>query len=52
MKVKKTVSIVFLAIVLANFLLFIFNQSNPLTFWIITALAALVAYVLLPRLKD
>ncbi|NOZ81131.1 MAG: hypothetical protein GXP63_05655 [DPANN group archaeon] len=52
MRLKKQVSLFFLALVLVNFGLFIFNRIEPLVFWIITALAAAVVYVLLPRLPE
>ncbi|MFH1590487.1 MAG: hypothetical protein ABIC95_01030 [archaeon] len=48
---KKIVGIVFLVIMVANFLLFIFTVIPPGVFWAFTALCAAVAWLLLPKME-
>lgn len=40
------------AVVVANIILFSFGKIDPVPFWIIIALSALIAYVLLPRIRN
>jgi hypothetical protein len=47
----KIISIVLIIIVLLNFILFIFNKTNPYIFWSIIVIAALFAYKILPCLR-
>jgi hypothetical protein len=51
MNIVKLVSAIFLVIMLANFLLFIFVRISTLVFWIITIVVAVFAYLILPKLK-
>ena len=48
----KISAVIFLVLMLANFMLFVFNMTKPLVFWFITALCAVAAYWLVPRLNE
>lgn len=50
-KTIKIISIVLVIILIANFLLFAFNQSNIYVFWFVIALIAICAYWLIPKMK-
>lgn len=48
---KKIVAIVGIIIAVAAMVLLGLQLINPITFWIITGLVAVIAFVLLPKLK-
>ena len=50
-KIQKIVAIFVIIIVIANMILLGMQIINPITFWIVTGLAALIAFVIFPRLK-
>gem|GEM_PF-4152659 len=47
---KKIVSIITIVVLLANMLLYAFRVFDALTFWIIVAICAIIAFIV-PRLK-
>ena len=49
---KKIVAIIVVVLVLANLVLLAMQKISPITFWIVVALAALVAFVILPKIKE
>lgn len=51
MNAKKIAAIIGVAIVVANLVLLGMQKISPLTFWLVIGLAALIAFVLMPRLK-
>ena len=48
----KIVGLVLSILMIANFILFFLQKITSLTFWIITALGAIVAWGVLPKLKN
>lgn len=51
MNLPKALSLILAAAVVLNFLGLVFKIIKPAAFWLVTALAAIVAYLILPRLK-
>ena len=51
MNLPKVLSLVLAAAVIMNFFGLVFKVIKPAAFWLVTAMAAIVAYVILPRLK-
>ncbi|MFC1728561.1 hypothetical protein ACFLZ7_03800 [Nanoarchaeota archaeon] len=47
----KTLSLIFVLILIVNMTAFAFHKITTFTFWIIIGLAALVAYIGLPKLR-
>ncbi|MCP3684218.1 MAG: hypothetical protein GY861_16170 [bacterium] len=47
----KIIAVVIVIIVILNFLLLIFHMVNVLQFWVTIIIAAIFAYVALPRLR-
>lgn len=51
MNLPKVLSLVLAAVVIANFLGLVFKVVKPQTFWLVTVIAAITAYWLLPRMR-
>ena len=51
MNLPKLLSIILAAVVVANFFGLVFKVIKPAAFWLVTVMAAVVAYVILPKLK-
>ena len=47
----KTISLLFVIIIILNFILFIYRIINQLVFWITIIVIALFAYKILPKIK-
>ena len=45
------ISVIMLVLVLANITLFAFRKNPPWLFWTILIIAAITAYIVIPRLK-
>ena len=50
--VTKILSVILAAAVILNFAGLVFKIIRPAAFWLVIAIAAVVAYVILPRLKN
>lgn len=48
---RKALSLILAAAVIANFLGLVFGIVRPLTFWVVTIVAAVTAYWILPKLS-
>lgn len=51
MKPTMYITIITLVILLANFFLFAFNRLNVWIFWAVLIFAAIVAFLVVPRLR-
>ena len=51
MNLQKILSLVLAAAVILNFVGLVFKIVKPAAFWLVIALTAVVAYIILPRLK-
>lgn len=51
MNIKKAAAVVMILIVVLNLIFFALGRINGLYFWIIIGLAALCAYLIIPRIK-
>jgi len=49
---KKIVAIVGVIIVVAGLVLLAMQKINPLTFWVVIGLGALIAFYIMPRIKE
>jgi len=51
MRVKQVIAVSLAVVVVVNFLLLLFRKIDLLAFWFLTAVFAVAAYVVLPRMK-
>ena len=51
MNIRKVLSLILAAAVIANFFGLVFKLIKLQTFWLVTIMAAVLAYIILPRLK-
>ncbi|MBI2142569.1 hypothetical protein HYU15_03745 [Candidatus Woesearchaeota archaeon] len=49
--VKQIIAIILAAAAVINFLLLLFRKTDPMAFWFLTAVFAVAAYVVVPRMK-
>ncbi|MBI2574535.1 hypothetical protein HYV82_01485 [Candidatus Woesearchaeota archaeon] len=49
-KAKQAIAVSLAVAVVVNFLLLLFRKTDPLAFWFLTAVFAVAAYVVLPRI--
>lgn len=49
---RREISLALIIILVANLILFAFRLYNGLVFWIVVILGALMAYLVLPRMKQ
>ena len=51
MNLLKVLSLILAAVVVLNFLGLVFRVIKPATFWLVTIVAAITAYWILPKIK-
>ncbi|MBI2142739.1 hypothetical protein HYU20_00135 [Candidatus Woesearchaeota archaeon] len=51
MNLPKALSIILAAVVVLNFVGLVFKVIKPATFWLVTIMSAIVAYLIIPRLR-
>ncbi len=52
MNLPKVLSIILAAVVVANFFGLVFKVIKPAAFWLVTIVAAITAYKVIPKLKQ
>ncbi len=52
MKLIKITSIVFVVTLIINMILFALNKINYMVFWLVIILGAVIAYVVIPKIKS
>ncbi|MBI2550575.1 hypothetical protein HYV83_05360 [Candidatus Woesearchaeota archaeon] len=50
MNLPKALSLILAAVVIANFLGLVFRIIKPAAFWVVTIIAAITAYKIIPKL--
>ena len=51
MNLPKVLSLILAAVVVLNFILFVMKIVTMATFWLVTIISAVVAYMIIPRIK-
>ena len=52
MNLPKALSLILAAVVVLNFILFVMKIVTMATFWLVTIVAVITAYWIIPRLKE
>jgi|APSaa5957512622_1039677.scaffolds.fasta_scaffold17926_4 hypothetical protein len=48
---KKLISLIFILVLILNFVLYVFGKLDTLTFWIVILVAFIFSYNFLPKMK-
>ena len=51
MNLPKVLSLILALVVVLNFILFVMKIVTMATFWLVTIISAVIAYMILPRIK-